>query len=98
MKSPLVYLTASKLKNQILGVLKSPTKLIYAVFLVALFGLTAFSGNAMESEELRDPRELTAILTLFFTMMYLMVFSSGSSSTNSPMFTLSDVTLCFRLL
>lgn len=95
MKSPLVYLTAIKLKNQILGVLKSPTKLIYAVFLVALFGLTAFSGNAMESEELRDPRELTAILTLFFTMMYLMVFSSGSSSTNSPMFTLSDVTLLF---
>ncbi|MGI6255348.1 MAG: putative ABC exporter domain-containing protein [Acutalibacter sp.] len=95
MKSPLVYLTATKLKNQLVGVVKSPTKLIYAVFLIALFGLTAVSGGAMETEELRDPKELTAIMTLFFTMMYLMVFSSGSSSTNSPMFTLSDVTLLF---
>ena len=95
MKSPLVYLTATKLKNQLAGVVKSPAKLIYAVFLVALFALTSVSGSAMETEELRDPREFTAIMTLFFTMMYLMVFSSGSSSTNSPMFTLSDVTLLF---
>ena len=73
MKSPLVYLTAVKLKNQLLGVLKSPAKLVYAIFLVALFALTAFSGSTYGAEELRAPQELTAILTLFYTMMFLLV-------------------------
>ena len=36
MKSPLVYLTAVKLKNQLKGVLKSPAKLLYGVFLLSL--------------------------------------------------------------
>lgn len=94
MKSPLVYLTVTKLKNQLIGVVKSPAKLIYAVFLIAIFALSAFSGNSMEVEELRDPHELTAIMTIFYTFMFLMVFSNGSAS-NTPMFTLSDVTLLF---
>ena len=95
MKSPLVYLTVTKLKNQLIAVVKSPAKLIYAVILVALFGLTAFSGSAYDLAELRNPQELVAIMTLFYTMMFLMVFASGSSSSNSPMFTRSDVTLLF---
>ena len=63
---------------------KSPAKLIYAVILVALFALTAFSGSAYDVEEMRNPQELVAIMTLFYTMMFLMVFASGSSSSNSP--------------
>ena len=94
MRSPLVYLTVTKLKNQLIGVVKSPAKLMYGVFLVAIFALSAFSGNSMEVEELRNPQELTAILTIFYTFMFLMVFSTGSAS-NTPMFTLSDVTLLF---
>ena len=33
-------------------------------------------------------------MVLFYTMMFLMVFASGSSSSNSPMFTLSDGRCC----
>ena len=62
---------------------------------MALFALTAFSGSSYDVEELRSPVELIAILTLFYTMMFLMVFAAGSSSSNTPMFTLSDVTLLF---
>lgn len=94
MKSALVYLTVTKLKNQLIGVVKSPAKLIYAIFLVAIFALSAVSGNSMETERFRNPQELVAILTLFYTAMFLMVFYSGST-TKTPMFTLSDVTLLF---
>lgn len=94
MKSPLFYLTVVKLKNQIKSLFKSPAKLIYVLFLVGIFALTAFSGNEMEAGEVRDPAELVAILVIFYTFMFLMVFLNGSS-TNTPMFTLSDVTLLF---
>ncbi len=60
MKSPLIYLTAVKLKNQLIGVVKSPAKLIYALFLVAIFALSAFSGNSMETGEFRDFSELVS--------------------------------------
>ena len=55
MKSPLVYITVRKLKNQLIGVVKSPAKLIYAVLLVALFAFTAFSGGAYLNSLLLKP-------------------------------------------
>ena len=97
MKSPLVYLTAVKLKNQLKGVLKSPAKLLYGVFLIAMFALVAFAKNETVGGNFRSISELGAILTIFYTIMFLMVFVTGSSS-NTPMFTLSDVTLLFPCL
>ncbi len=96
MKSPLVYLTAVKLKNQIKGIFKKPAKLVYALFMAALLILMAISGGeeAGSAPVLRDRAELTAILALFYTFMFLPVFINGSAG-NSPMFTLSDVTLLF---
>lgn len=98
MKSPLVYLTAVKLKNQIKDVFKKPAKLIYVLFMAAMLGLVAFSGNLEDGEVLpggyRPISDLTAILVLFYTLMFLMIFLNGSAS-NTPMFTLSDVTLLF---
>ena len=94
MRSPLVYLTAVKLKNQLKAVVKSPAKLLYGLFLVAMFALVAFSKSETVGSDPRNLSELVAILTIFYTIMFLMVFVSGSAS-NTPMFTLSDVTLLF---
>lgn len=94
MKSPLIYLTLVKLKNQLKSVIRTPSKLIYGLFLIAMFALVAFSKNEMAGTEPRDISELTAILAMFYTVMFIMVFVNGSAS-NTPMFTLSDVTLLF---
>lgn len=94
MKSPLVYLTLTKFKNQVKSIFKSPSKLIYGVFLIAVFVLVAFTKNETVGTEPRALSELVAILSLFYTVMFLMVFVNGSAS-NTPMFTLSDVTLLF---
>ncbi len=48
MKSPLVYLTLTKFKNQVKSIFKSPSKLIYSVFLIAVFVLVAFTKNETE--------------------------------------------------
>ena len=46
MRSPLLYLTVTKLKNQLLAVVKSPAKLAYAILLVALFAFESpFPGS-----------------------------------------------------
>lgn len=98
MKSPLIYLTAVKLKNQIKDFVKKPAKLIYVLFLAAMLGLVAFSGNMQDGEvfpvEYLPLSYLAAILVLFYTFMFLMIFLAGGAS-NTPMFTLSDVTLLF---
>lgn len=94
MKSPLIYLTLVKLKNQVKSIFKTPSKLIYAIFLIVMFALVAFSKNETAGAAPRSISELTAILAIFYTFMFIMVFVNGSAS-NTPMFTLSDVTLLF---
>lgn len=95
MKSPLLYLTAVKLKNQIKDAIKSPAKLIYGLFLIAMLAIASLSGTVEgEAGAVRDLSELTAILVLFYTLMFLLVFINGSAG-NTSMFTLSDVNLLF---
>lgn len=97
MKSPLVYLTAVKLKNQVKTILKTPSKLIYGIFLIAMFALMAVSSTLGEEElpaASRSLSELAAIVTVFYTVMFLLVFVNGSSG-STAMFTLSDVTMLF---
>ena len=54
MKSPLVYLTLHKLKNQLKELVKSPAKLIYGLFLIGVFALSAFSADEIGSGQLRS--------------------------------------------
>ena len=68
MKSPLVYLTLTKFKNQVKSIFKSPSKLIYGVFLIAVFVLVAFTKNETVGTEPRALSELVAILSLFIPL------------------------------
>lgn len=96
MRSPLVYLTVVKLKNQLKEAVKHPAKLIYVVFLAAMLLLTVIGGRDAEME-LRPLYELTAIMVLFYSLMFLMTFINGlnGGAGNYPMFTLSDVSMLF---
>ncbi len=98
MRSPLVYLTAVKLKNQLREAVKHPAKLIYVLFLAAALILSTIGGNInREHMELRPLYELTAIMVLFYSMMFLITFMNGinGGAGNYPMFTLSDVSMLF---
>lgn len=98
MRSPLVYLTAVKLKNQIKEAVKHPAKLIYILFLAAMLVLATIGGSAnQQAISLRPLSELTSIMVLFYTFTALMTFLNGvnGGAGNYPMFTLSDVSMLF---
>lgn len=98
MRSPLVYLTAVKLKNQIKEAVKHPAKLIYILFLVAAMVFVVVVGRESgEGTELRPLYELTGIMVVFFTFVSLMTFLNGinGGAGNYPMFTMSDVSMLF---
>ena len=98
MKSPLVYLTAVKLKNQLKEAVKHPAKLIYIIVLAAVLVLATIGGHVnSEHIEMRSLHELTAIMVLFYSFMFLMTFLNGvnGGAGNYPMFTLSDVSVLF---
>lgn len=98
MKSPLVYLTAVKLKNQLKEAVKHPAKLIYIIVLAAALVLSTIGGHVnSEHIEMRPLHELTAIMVLFYSFMFLMTFLNGvnGGAGNYPMFTLSDVSVLF---
>lgn len=96
MKGALTYLTATKLKNQLKSIVKSPAHLIYGVIMIALLVFMAFSGSDMQRDlnDLRPRQELIFIIMGFFTIMFVMVFAQAYSN-GSSMFTLSDVNLLF---
>ncbi len=95
MRSALGYLTFTKLKNQIKDLLRSPAKLIYVVVMAAVLALSVMGRSGQELEEPMALYNLTAIMTLFYGFMFLMILATGGNSAKTPMFTLSDVTLLF---
>jgi len=98
MRSPLVYLTVVKLKNQLKEAVKHPAKLIYIIFLASALVLSTIGGQTnAEHLELRPLHELTAIMVLFYSLMFLITFINGinGGAGNYPMFTLSDVSMLF---
>jgi len=95
MRSALGYLTFTKLKNQIKDLLHTPAKLIYVAFMAAMLILSVAGQGSQQLESPQPFYQLTALLTVFYTFMFLMVLATGGNSAKTPLFTLSDVTLLF---
>lgn len=96
MSAPLSFLILKKLKNQIKSFFKSPGKIIYLVFIIGILGLTIFSGSRPGGDEkpVRDLRELGALVTAFYSMMFVLLSYKGFSS-GASMFSMADVNLIF---
>lgn len=92
----LIYLLSHRLKNNIISVFKTPSKLISLIILVALMGVSAFSGdNAADNiYTLRDIKELYAIVMLLYSVIFVLVSKNGFYN-GASMFSMADVNLIF---
>lgn len=96
MKRPLLYLLVMRLKNQLLAWLKSPGKLLYTLFIVAIVGFSLIGnrGRTANPGDLRDIGELTAGLFALYLMIFVLLAKKGFDS-GASLFNLSDVNLVF---
>ena len=91
------YLSRTKLKNQLKGLIRKPSRLIYLLIIIALLILTLVGGHASDREPgrvLRNVDELAAIAAGLYLMMFLLSVNSGFSR-GGNLFTMSDVNLLF---
>lgn len=96
MKRPLLYLLLTRIKNQLLSLLKSPGKLIYIIFLLAMLVLVVVTGR-QPSENTLDQRDIGELFSGLFAL-YLLVFillARRGFDSGASLFTLSDVNLVF---
>lgn len=97
MSRPLLYLLLTRLKNQILSLLKSPGKLIYTMLMLAALVLVTVTGGGQQSQEApaqRDIGELFAGLFVLYLLMFVLLAKRGFDS-GASLFKLSDVNLVF---
>ncbi|SHI21510.1 Putative ABC exporter [Sporobacter termitidis DSM 10068] len=96
MSNPLSYLLLTKLKNQIKSFFKSPVKIICLIFFIAMIVVTVISGNAADAagKVFGDIRELTAGITVFYSVMFVLMSYKGFGN-GASMFSMSDVNFIF---
>jgi len=96
MKSPLAYLLLIRIKNRLLSLVRSPGKIIYVIFIIALLILSISGGSRapLEASELRDIRELYAGVFGLFLILFLVIANNGFGE-GASLFTQADVNLVF---
>lgn len=94
MKS-LIYLTVKKLKNGILEYIRTPSKLIPALILIAIMVGSAFTaGTQSDYYQTRDISELYAIIFALYSLIFVLISKNGFHN-GASMFTMQDVNLIF---
>jgi hypothetical protein len=97
MTNPLSYLLLVKLKNQLKSFIRSPGKMIYLVFIVALVGVTIWGGNSGDDRpgrEYHSMNELSAIITVFYSVIFVFMVKKGFNN-GASMFSMADVNMIF---
>lgn len=90
----LSYLLAARLKNTLRDLLRHPGRLLYVVVLVLLFLFAAGGSAGLESDSVRDPRELAAMGSGLFLLVFLLGLWNGFSK-GGAIFSMADVNLMF---
>lgn len=92
----ITYLLLIKIKNNIKQLFKKPARLIYAIVLIALvvFTVVARDQTSSQDETYSDIRILTAGLTAFYILMFLLISYNGFKN-GASMFKMADVNLLF---
>lgn len=92
----ITYLFFTTIKNSIKELRKKPGKLVLLLLVAVLIGFSLVGGNAGASlNEMRDPRELEAILFAFYLVMAVMLILQGLQS-GATFYTMPDVNLLFQ--
>lgn len=91
--SPLAYLLSTRIKNNVKQALRSPSKII-VVLLIAAFLIVSIFSHGVSQEERPDISQLYAMVFLLYSVMFVMLCSSGFSN-GSTFFSMADVNMVF---
>lgn len=94
----LTYLLLTKFKNSLKQLVKNPAKLIYTIFMIAMFVLVIVAGQMGKTEAKPGETLSKELLLTFVFLLYTVIFYLTSISgfhTGANMFKLPDVNLIF---
>ena len=96
MMGALGYLFLTRLKNQAKQFIRKPSKIIFALLLVAALGVTILpsAGEEIIYENYRSIEEFYAIITVLYCAVFVTVAKNGFSNGGS-IFSMADVNLIF---
>ena len=91
----LIYLTLKKIKNGILEYIRTPSKLIPAIILIAVMAGSAFTASSHTGTHYtRDITELYAMIFGLYSLIFVLISKNGFHN-GASMFTMQDVNLIF---
>lgn len=95
-KNAFAYMLLTRFKNGCLEMVRHPGRLVYILFLLAMVAVSVFSGNKSAGAygEPRDIRELCAMTTALYAVVFVAVANAGFGD-GASMFRLPDVNMVF---
>ena len=92
----LTYLLLTTIKNAVLELRKKPGQLIFLLVMAGLMVFVFVTGQQVGvSEQVRDPRELSAILLSLYLFLFVIAVFQGLSS-GATFYSMADVNLLFQ--
>ena len=92
--SALLYLFIKKTKNRIRCFIKQPSKMISALLIIAVFGLSFYTSLSSHSGGHRDIDEFYAIVAAVYAFLFVNISKNGFSA-GASFFGMADINLLF---